>query len=99
MKLHPYRIRSKYIVRPRQVVEVGNHFVWEFRPGHSAMHVPDSVAIMHHYRTCEFGGQSCLSNPSVEDRTAWNYKTQLVKAVNNRILHFSAHCKNLVKPS
>lgn len=32
-KLHPHKQRSKYICRPEQVVEAGNHFVWEFIPG------------------------------------------------------------------
>lgn len=87
-----YRIRSKYICRPRTVVEVGNHFVWEFRAGHVAAHVPDSLAVMHHYRTCEFGGDTCLSNPSVQDRSAWKYGDPLVLAVRHRFQQFGQTC-------
>lgn len=84
------RIRSKYICRPRVVVEVGNHFVWEFRAGHVAAHVPDTLAVMHHYRTCEFGGETCLANPSVQDRSAWKYGDSLVTAVRMRFHQFAA---------
>lgn len=33
-KLHPHKQRSKYICKPELVIEAGNHFVWEFIPGH-----------------------------------------------------------------
>lgn len=33
LKLHPHKQRSKLILRPETVLEVGNHFVWEFMPG------------------------------------------------------------------
>lgn len=36
-KLHPHKQRSKYICRPELVVEAGNHFVWEFIPGHGEL--------------------------------------------------------------
>jgi hypothetical protein len=32
-KIHKSGVRSKYIVRPQDVVELGNHVVWEFAPG------------------------------------------------------------------
>ena len=92
VKLHPHRIRSKYICRPRRVVEVGNHFVWEFRSGAVAYHVPDTVAIMHHYRSCEFGGEACLANPSIEDRTAFKYSGQLISAVRHRLSQWTQQC-------
>lgn len=43
VKLHPHKQRSKYIIRPEYVVEVGNHFVWEFIPGHGSLNVPQST--------------------------------------------------------
>lgn len=95
-KLHPHRIRSKYICRPRAVVEVGNHFVWEFRAGNVAAHVPDSLALMHHYRTCEFGGDTCLANPSIQDRSAWKYGDALVNAVRRRFEQFGQYCPTLL---
>lgn len=78
------------------MVEVGNHFVWEFRAGHVAAHVPDSLAVMHHYRTCEFGGDTCLANPSVQDRSAWKYGDSLVKAVRQRFQQFANSCPSLM---
>ncbi|EFX81935.1 hypothetical protein DAPPUDRAFT_23511, partial [Daphnia pulex] len=92
VKLHPHRIRSKYICRPRAVVEVGNHFVWEFRAGNVAAHVPDTLAVMHHYRTCEFGGDTCLANPSVQDRSAWKYGDALAASVRRRFRQFGVDC-------
>lgn len=92
VKLHPHRIRSKFICQPRRVVEVGNHFVWEFRSGSTSHHVSESVAIMHHYRNCEFGGDSCLANPSTEDRTALKYRQPLVRAVRHRLDSWTHSC-------
>ncbi|XP_046437680.1 uncharacterized protein LOC124188834 isoform X2 [Daphnia pulex] len=96
VKLHPHRIRSKYICRPRAVVEVGNHFVWEFRAGNVAAHVPDTLAVMHHYRTCEFGGDTCLANPSVQDRSAWKYGDALAASVRRRFRQFGVDCPVLL---
>jgi hypothetical protein len=90
------RIRSKYICRPRAVVEVGNHFVWEFRAGNVAAHVPDTLAVMHHYRTCEFGGDTCLANPSIQDRSAWKYGDALATAVRQRFRQFGLSCPVLL---
>uniref|UniRef100_A0A8D8YWY8 Glycosyltransferase family 92 protein n=1 Tax=Cacopsylla melanoneura TaxID=428564 RepID=A0A8D8YWY8_9HEMI len=108
LKLHPHKQRSKYIIRPEHVVEVGNHFVWEFIPGHGSLNVPQNTVILHHYRICqvffihlqhktssffslsgilhhyricEFGGNDCIKQKHVEDRTAHRYKTQLVANV------------------
>lgn len=94
-----HRIRSKYICRPKAVVEVGNHFVWEFRAGFVAAHVPDSLAIMHHYRTCEFGGDTCLANPSVQDRSAWRYGEQLAEAVRRRRQMWAGACPAMALPT
>lgn len=70
-KLHPHKQRSKYICRPELTVEAGNHFVWEFIPGHSTFNVPFDAAILHHYRICEFGGDDCIKTTSVIDKTAY----------------------------
>ena len=86
--------RSKYIAKPKSVVEVGNHFVWEFRAGHVAAHVPDTMAVMHHYRTCEFGGETCLANPSTQDRSAWKYGDALVEAVTRRFSSLRPACSS-----
>lgn len=83
-KLHPHKQRSKYICRPEFVVEVGNHFVWEFIPGHGTLNVPSDAAIMHHYRVCEFGGDDCVKSVSVVDRTVCRYRDRLVKNVREQ---------------
>ncbi|KAL3272977.1 hypothetical protein HHI36_014434 [Cryptolaemus montrouzieri] len=80
-KLHPHKQRSKYICRPELVVEAGNHFVWEFLPGHGTLNVPADAAILHHYRVCEFGGDDCIKTPSTVDTTAFKYRERLVGRV------------------
>lgn len=70
--------------------------MWEFRAGNVAAHVPDSLALMHHYRTCEFGGDTCLANPSIQDRSAWKYGDALVNAVRRRFEQFGQYCPTLL---
>ncbi|XP_015597945.1 uncharacterized protein LOC107269043 [Cephus cinctus] len=77
MKLHPHKQRSKYVCKPEYVVEAGNHFVWEFIPGHNTLNVPSDAGILHHYRVCEFGGDDCIKTSSVVDRTAYKYRNKL----------------------
>ncbi|KAG7302872.1 hypothetical protein JYU34_012855 [Plutella xylostella] len=70
--------RSKYAVRPQDAVELGNHFIWEMMPGAIATGIPTERALLHHYRkACEFGGSSCLTNPSTVDRTAHRWADEL----------------------
>ncbi|XP_017785039.1 PREDICTED: uncharacterized protein LOC108568453 [Nicrophorus vespilloides] len=91
-KLHPHKQRSKYICRPEFVVEAGNHFVWEFIPGHGTFNVPADAAILHHYRICEFGGDDCINTASTIDTTAFRYKQRLVQSVTNRYNVFKSQC-------
>ncbi|XP_078038157.1 uncharacterized protein LOC144470636 [Augochlora pura] len=91
-KLHPHKQRSKYICRPQNVVEAGNHFVWEFIPGHGTLNVPSDAAILHHYRVCEFGGDDCIKTQSVIDRTAYKYKERLSENVAKTWTDLSAEC-------
>ncbi|XP_063229480.1 uncharacterized protein LOC134534813 [Bacillus rossius redtenbacheri] len=83
-KLHPHKQRSKYLCRPERVVEAGNHFVWEFVPGHGTLNVPPDAAILHHYRVCEFGGDDCVKTASALDRTAHRYRAPLLQRVAAR---------------
>ncbi|KAI5651766.1 glycosyltransferase family 92 domain-containing protein [Phthorimaea operculella] len=80
---HALKNRSKYVVRPRDVVELGNHFVWEHAPGANSVGVPIENALLHHYRVnCEFDGVECLKLPSTIDRTAHAWATkELYEAV------------------
>lgn len=96
-KLHPHKQRSKYICRPELVVETGNHFVWEFIPGHGTLNVPADAAILHHYRICEFGGNDCVKTSSTVDKTAYRYLESLTKAVRQQYDQLKQKC-NLSNP-
>ncbi|XP_074039816.1 beta-1,4-galactosyltransferase galt-1 isoform X2 [Leptinotarsa decemlineata] len=91
-KLHPHKQRSKYICRPELTVEAGNHFVWEFIPGHGTLNVPSDAAILHHYRICEFGGDDCIKTSSVVDKTAYRYKYVLTTAVRQQYERLKQKC-------
>lgn len=91
-KLHPHKQRSKYITRPEFVVEAGNHFVWEFIPGHGTLNVPADAAILHHYRVCEFGGDDCIKTASTVDTTAYRYRKRLVFKVNQKYYSLKNNC-------
>ncbi|XP_069697412.1 uncharacterized protein [Periplaneta americana] len=91
-KLHPHKQRSKYLCRPEYVVEAGNHFIWEFVPGHGTLNVPPDAAILHHYRVCEFGGNDCIKTASVVDRTAYRYRERLVDRVKSKWHDLKVKC-------
>lgn len=91
-KLHPHKQRSKYVCKPKEVVEAGNHFVWEFIPGHGTVNVPPDAAILHHYRVCEFGGDDCVKTQSVVDKTAYKYIEKLTKNVHKTCKELSNEC-------
>ncbi|KFM72270.1 hypothetical protein X975_10615, partial [Stegodyphus mimosarum] len=67
-KFHAHKQRSKCIVLPERVVEMGNHFVWEFIAGKTMMNIPPDMGFLHHYRVCEFGGNDCINTTHVVDR-------------------------------
>lgn len=83
--LHAHRQRSKCILEPESVVEVGNHFVWEFLAGKTTVNVASSVAFLHHYRVCEFGGNDCVNTTSVRDTGVFFWKPRLLEAVIRRM--------------
>ncbi|XP_053990572.1 uncharacterized protein LOC128882829 [Hylaeus volcanicus] len=91
-KLHPQKQRSKYVCKPQDIVEAGNHFVWEFIPGHGTLNVPSEAAILHHYRVCEFGGDDCIKTQSVVDRTAYKYKDRLSDSVGKTWADLNTEC-------
>ncbi|XP_012283915.1 beta-1,4-galactosyltransferase galt-1 isoform X2 [Orussus abietinus] len=90
--LHPHKQRSKYVCRPEDVVEAGNHFVWEFIPGHGTLNVPSKSAILHHYRVCEFGGNDCVKTESVVDRRAYKYRDRLARNVDGVWTELAEKC-------
>ncbi|OQR75082.1 hypothetical protein BIW11_08659, partial [Tropilaelaps mercedesae] len=58
-----------------------NHFVWEFMPDFHMLNVNPSLGFLHHYRICEFGGDSCTVNsPSVIDKTLHAFADRLIGA-------------------
>lgn len=78
--LHSHRERSKLIVVPDYIVEVGNHFVWQFLPNKHSFHIDEKAAFLHHYRICEFGGTDCLNSPSTIDHRIKNlYSKELIQ--------------------
>ncbi|XP_042211147.1 beta-1,4-galactosyltransferase galt-1-like isoform X1 [Homarus americanus] len=83
-KPHKHGQRSKFIVRPEGVVEIGNHNVWEYIYGiKKAILVTQDVGLSHHYRICEFGGFDCLQGPNSVDRVTHKWLQPLVKRVAN----------------
>ncbi|XP_041978225.1 uncharacterized protein LOC121732421 [Aricia agestis] len=90
---HAIKNRSKYALRPRDAVELGNHFVWELAPGASAVGVPTDRALLHHYRiACEYGGMQCLTVPSTVDRTAHRWAEELMQRVSAEKKQISKVC-------
>jgi len=79
--LHKANTRSKYICKPEEVVEVGNHFVWETRTSQvKQLILGQEEGFLHHYRICEFGGDDCIKQKSERDRTTWKWKSALINA-------------------
>jgi hypothetical protein len=80
------------LCRPEFVVEAGNHFIWEFIPGHGTLNVPPDAAILHHYRVCEFGGNDCIKTASVVDPTAHRYRERLLRRVKSKWQDLKVKC-------
>ncbi|XP_050676784.1 uncharacterized protein LOC126973498 [Leptidea sinapis] len=90
---HAIKNRSKYALRPRDAVELGNHFLWEMAPGVSCVGVPIERALLHHYRmVCEYGGMQCLTVPSVVDRTAHRWAEELMQRITAEKTSISKTC-------
>lgn len=58
-----------------------------------SMHVNPEDAFMHHYRVCEFGGDDCVTQKSIVDKTAYKYKEDLIEAVIARYQRYKSECK------
>lgn len=92
-KLHPHKQRSKYICDPRRIVEVGNHFIWEFlNPSDGTFYFTPERAILHHYRVCEYGGNDCVTADSTVDRTVYKYRKKLVDRITNTLGNLDTNC-------
>ena len=99
-KFNPQKQRSKFVCVPRNVVEVGNHFIWQFHTGH-AVNVPTKEGFLHHYRVCEFGGDDCVQAPNQVDRTLLKYRHQLERNVGNIVDKLRTKCslQNIFLPA
>lgn len=94
-KFHAHKQRSKCIVLPEKVVEMGNHFVWEFATGKAMTNVAPEAAFLHHYRVCEFGGNDCINTTHVTDRRMYAWRDQLVDAVALRLRLLQPVCQDI----
>ncbi|XP_023349720.1 uncharacterized protein LOC111718378 [Eurytemora carolleeae] len=96
VKLHNYGVRSKYVVKADDVIEVGNHNIWQHIPGRSALKVKEEFGLSHHYRICEFGGFACKENPSVIDTSTHRWSDKLFKAVKEscKLIFDNPACPN-----
>lgn len=92
VKLNPQKQRSKFIVKPKNVMEVGNHFVWQFLHRQQTLNVLPDVAILHHYRICEFGGDDCIQSKSIVDHTIYHYRRSLTCKFAQRWRSLSTKC-------
>jgi len=92
-KLHPHKLRSKFVCDPQRVIEVGNHFVWEFlNPSDGTFYFTPEHAILHHYRVCEYGGNDCITADSTVDRTVYKYRKKLVDRITNTLGNLDSNC-------
>ncbi|XP_046621934.1 uncharacterized protein LOC124305940 [Neodiprion virginianus] len=89
MFANPGRERSKYIVRSRQTVELGNHHTWELRKTASAFNkrykevtVDVQVAASQHYRSCETNIETCWLRQTVKDTSAHKFTAALGERVS-----------------
>ncbi|GFV97583.1 glycosyltransferase family 92 protein [Trichonephila clavipes] len=48
--IYPFLVRSKYIVKPREVIMAGIHHAWKLLPGAEERFIPAGQALVHHYR-------------------------------------------------
>ncbi|XP_049869353.1 uncharacterized protein LOC126369103 [Pectinophora gossypiella] len=79
----PIPQRSKYIVRPLEIIEPGNHFVWKHVNDAYNSNVPEEHAIMHHYRINRIG--KVPINETVVDRIAHRWTKNLWKRVKTKL--------------
>jgi hypothetical protein len=81
----PHFSRSKYMLQPRMIVQIGVHFVFEFLDRNVEGHceVPHSTAMLHHYRLWE--DEEGFEAPQVRDTTAHKYQASLVTSVTRTL--------------
>ena len=48
--------------------------------------MPTTVGLLHHYRVCEFGGNSCVQSPNQVDTTVPDKYANRLKENVNKVL-------------
>jgi hypothetical protein len=80
-------VRCKYICKPEEVVEAGNHFLWEARTSQmKQVTLNPDTGLSHHYRIqCELEGvTNCANANSTVDKSTWKWKSPLQKALSQQ---------------
>ncbi|EAT34496.1 AAEL013267-PA [Aedes aegypti] len=71
--------RSKYVAVGRNVIEAGNHFVWQAMKDTSELRVPEAEGLLFHYRELCIG-YGCET--FVEDARARRFSNEIYHSVN-----------------
>ena len=88
-ELNIHKQRSKCIVLVDNIIEMGNHFVWEFLYGKHIFNIDPKLAYLHHYRVCEFGGNNCIeNNDHIIDRRIYYWSKSLLNNIHYRLQLF-----------
>ena len=69
-RIHRHGSRSKYVVKPENVVECGNHNIWLYRLGKRQLKVNETLGLSHHYR------QTAGYSPTFKHITGYSLTTQ-----------------------
>ena len=79
------RVRTKMIVYPLKVFELGIHHLSKPLDEHfKSVLIPEDVALIHHYRTCDWNyGMNC--DRIVKDDSMHKYKRKLLKRVRTTL--------------
>jgi Glycosyltransferase family 92 len=79
-------VRSKYICKPEEVVEAGNHYLWEARTSQmKQVPINPDTGLSHHYRIkCEAERLNCLNVNTTVDKSTWKWKIPLQKALSQQ---------------
>ena len=70
----PSTIRHKNIIRTKNAVRIGVHHVYKMRRGERRYQVPESVGLMHHYRTPDYA----YDEEKIEDDIMSRYIDQVM---------------------
>ena len=76
-------VRSKCIVKPEFVYDMGTHQIWGKLRKSRTVHVDKKIALLHHYRECQElpGTHVCIS--WIEDQSAMKYVGEITKRIKS----------------